>query len=69
MEFGPEPNRGGGRGGGKAGGGGDGRKGGGRTQKWGLLTFSWTEWNRFCTRCSRALWPLIMYLLRPPTAI
>ena len=35
-------------------------------RKCGLLTFSCTEWNRFCTRVVCALIPLIMYLFRPP---
>ena len=38
-------------------------------RKCGLFTLSWTEWNKFCTRCSCALCPLIIYLLRPPIAI
>ena len=35
-------------------------------RKWGLLTFSWTDRKRSCTREGVALLPLIRYLFRPP---
>lgn len=35
-------------------------------RKCGLLTLSCTEWKRFCTWLTWAVWPLIRYLLRPP---
>ena len=38
-------------------------------RKCGLLTFSWTDLNKSCTREGVALLPLIRYLLRPPITI
>ena len=35
-------------------------------RKWGLFTFSWTEWKRFCTLFGWAVCPLIMCLILPP---